>query len=236
MNQTWLQLRSFILIITVGLALVSVNPAIGFEPPNDGAPGRRQDSGSRPGCPQPNGQLTALIPTTNLGKTLAERPTFWLYVPYSEGEVELILEDENTGNSVYNTTFSVSQGPGIIHYRLTNDAPPLEVNKRYRWRFFFFCNPDNKADVLSVNGIIIRESLTDDLNRQLQAASPKERIDLYAARGLWYDTLTEIAQSYQANSQDTELAQKWANLLNHPIVQLEQFLSTPLVPCCSLDK
>lgn len=57
----------------------------------EGRPGKRKGGGSRGGCPfvNPNSTdnqkspLTAFIPITNSGKTIAKRPTFLFYVPYS---------------------------------------------------------------------------------------------------------------------------------------------------------
>jgi len=53
----------------------------------------------------------------NLGLTVAEHPTFWLYIPYqfsSPRLVELVLRDENTKKEVYRTQFSIEKGAGII--------------------------------------------------------------------------------------------------------------------------
>ena len=204
-----------------------------FEPPNDGAPGGRSDSGSRPGCPQSTKPFTALVPATNLGKTISERPNFWLYIPYQSGAVELVLKDENTKNNVYKTRFQVTKGQGIVSFRLPETAPPLENGKKYRWQFYFFCNPASESDYLVVDGVVMRESMSSTLKSQLETATPQQRIDLYAANGYWYDTLTELAQQRLANPQDVKLVTQWAELLRHPFVRLENLVDEPVVPCCT---
>ncbi|MBD2042884.1 DUF928 domain-containing protein [Microcoleus sp. FACHB-672] len=206
-----------------------------FKPPSDGAPGRREDAGSRPLCPAPTGSFAALIPATNFGKTAAENPTFWLYSPYPSGSVELILEDEISKKQVYKTTFETNKGPGIISYRLPETAPSLEIDKKYRWRFFFFCNSANQADFMSINGVIVRENLPAEVQTQLEnATSPLERADLYGANGFWYEMVHELA-TLQRTSNNPEITTAWTNLLQHPTVRLEKMVSVPVVSCCTVD-
>ena len=198
-----------------------------FEPPNDGAPGDREDAGSRPFCPQSDTPFTALVPGTNLGFTAAEYPTFWLYTPYPSGVVELVLKDEYTKDTVYQTQFQLPDGPGIISLQLPDAAPPLEIGKKYRWTFDFLCH--SPSVVLSVTGVILRKPLTSALQPQLAIASPQQRVVLYAQQGLWYETLTELAQLRLANPQDTELAATWAALLQDPWVGLPKLAPAVLI-------
>lgn len=70
-----------------------------FKLPPKGAPGKRADAGSRSGCPVLDKHLVALVPATNIGLTIAERPTFWFYVPYqasvkSFGKFQLLNEQQ----------------------------------------------------------------------------------------------------------------------------------------------
>ncbi|MDJ0708677.1 MAG: DUF928 domain-containing protein [Leptolyngbyaceae cyanobacterium MO_188.B28] len=146
------------------LKQLSDHEPLEFEPPNDGAPGDRKDAGSRPFCPQSDSPFTALVPVTNLGFTTAQYPTFWLYTLYSSGVIELVLMDENTKNTVYQTQFQVTEGPGIISFKLPDTAPSLEIDKKYRWTFDFLCNAP--SDALSVTGVILRKSLTSTLQNQ----------------------------------------------------------------------
>lgn len=235
-----LQHQLLILTNTFLLLLFSFNvrslaEASTFKPPSDGAPGRREDAGSRPGCPAPTGSFSALIPATNFGKTAAENPTFWLYSPYPSGSVEFILEDEISKEQVYKTTFQANNGPGIINYRLPETAPSLEIGKKYRWRFFFFCNAANQADFLSVNGVIVRDTLPPEIQNKLENASPIERANLYGANGFWYEMVTELATLHSTQSNNPEIATAWTDLLQHPTVRLEKMLSVPVVSCCTVD-
>jgi hypothetical protein len=212
--------------------------ALEYEPPPRGAPGSRQDGGRRPFCPVAKKPFTTLVPATNWGETVAEHPTFWLYVPYQSGSVELVLHDEeNNYTDPYRTTFQVMKGPGIVSLRLPQTAPPLKVGRMYRWHFFFFCNPANQYDFLAANGIIFRVTPSLPLISQLEAVkTPRERIILYAKYGLWHETLTELAELRRANPQDAELTADWAALLQHPVVRLDEMVSEHLVPCCTSEQ
>ena len=76
--------------------------------PPKGAPGDRKGGGARDGFCSSDENLIALVPGTNLGLTVAERPTFWFYVPYERGrlEAEFWLEDRE-GNEVSKQIFTL---------------------------------------------------------------------------------------------------------------------------------
>ncbi|MDY6940813.1 MAG: DUF928 domain-containing protein [Cyanobacteriota bacterium] len=203
-----------------------------FEPPPVGAPGNRQDAGSRgASCGFSTLRFLALVPETNVGLTLAERPTFWLYVPCTGGEIEFELLDEETGETVYLTTFDVTDGPGIISMPVPEAAPSLETDKMYRWLFHFWS--DNPENLAFVSGVVIREPLTTELKAELEDATPLERMAIYGKNGLWYDMLAEIGQGYRDNPQDEAFTVNWEALLQNPVVGLEDLLSEPLVSCCN---
>jgi len=212
--------------------------ALEYEPPSRGAPGDRKDGGRRRFCSETQKPFTALVPATNWGETVAEHPTFWLYVPYQSGSFELVLHDEeNNYTDPYRTTFQVTKGPGIISVRLPQTVPSLEVGKIYRWQFFFFCNPASQSNFLYVSGVILRVEPSSKLMSQLEAAkTPRERVIVYAKNGLWHETLTELAELRRANPQDAELTADWAALLQHPVVRLDEMVSEHLVPCCTSEQ
>ena len=76
---------------------IPINKLLRFNPPNNGAPkGSRSstNSGSRDDCPIEAKRITALIPKTNWGNTLSERPKFWFYIPHEQGRLTLILRNK----------------------------------------------------------------------------------------------------------------------------------------------
>jgi Domain of Unknown Function (DUF928) len=191
-------------------------------PGSGGAPGKRGDAGSRPSCPAFKKPFTAIIPGNNLGQTVSKHPTFWLYVPYQSVDVKLILKDENTKDKVYERKFQVKNGPGIVSIKMPEDAPSLELNKKYRWRFDLFCN---QTDSLSVNGVVQRVAMPSGLENSLKKASPLERINLYGKNSLWYETFTELAELRRRNPKDAKIAAEWASLLKDESVVLDDMVA-----------
>lgn len=203
--------------------------------PGDGRPGRRAGGGSRTPCPSVDPFLTALMPVTNLGKTVAERPTFWFYVPYSAQQApagEFSLESEQ-GNTIYRTPFTLPNTPGFVSFSTPPTAPPLAVDKPYRWYFKLYCDPQKSSTPVFVEGWVQRVELTPELENQLRSAKQQEYV-VYAANGIWYDALDSLAQLRLTNPANARLNQEWASLLGAKGVGLSQLSQAPVVGRVSL--
>lgn len=215
------------------------------DPPSDiGAPTRRSHAGSR-GCRDSAQQhlstktkfLTALAPIYQTqdsesvvwGLTTLENPHFWFYVPYqltSNHAVEFVLQDDR-GNYLYRTKFSgTGTLPGILSVQLPSNVS-LQTEQNYSWHFLIYC--DSSTPSSYVNGLIKRVELSR-WESQLNSLTPQERAILYANEGIWYDTLTELAQLRRVAPQNDRLTDDWVSLLQS--VGLEELDSEPLIPCC----
>jgi hypothetical protein len=161
--------------------------------------------------------------------TTLEYPTFWFYVPYaltSDRPVEFVLQDEKD-NYIYKTTFTAPGTPaGIISIPVPPTAAPLEIGKRYHWTFSI----QDRSNTVFVQGFVQRVALNLALKIQLKTATPQERIALYAANGIWYETLTNLAQLRRKNPQDATLNTDWVEFLHS--VGLDYIATKPVVPCC----
>ncbi|MGL5922497.1 DUF928 domain-containing protein [Chroococcidiopsis sp.] len=200
-----------------------------------GRPGRRTGGGSRSPCPPIDPPLTALIPETNLGKTVAERPSFWFFVPYSPRQApsgEFVLQSEQ-GNDVYRTSVTLPQTPGIVSLSIPSPVTPLEISKSYRWYFKLYCEPQQGSTPIFVEGWLQRVALTPTLKSQLLAAKARDYA-VYASNGIWYDALTHLAQLRRTNGANTKLDDEWAGLLNAKGVGLEQLRQQPIVGSAEL--
>lgn len=191
----------------------------------DGRPGDRTGGGSRTPCPSLNIlPTTALVPKNNLGKTVSDRPTFWFYVPYSPQATptgEFVLQEED-GNEVYRTAFTVPKTPGLVSFTTPLAVEPLKINKLYRWYFKLYCEAQTASTPVFVEGWVQRVDRTPALERQLQAASSREDV-VYAANGIWYDALNSLAQLRLHSPSNPTFNSDWAKLLNSTGVGLEQF-------------
>ena len=199
--------------------------------------GRQRGGATRRGqCPNVSLPLTALVPATQetiagkqkqefdpalskwqsvLGLTSNESPTLWFYVPYRLTlPVNFVLQDKQ-GKTIYKTSFTSQTQPGIVSFRLPKEAH-LESNKLYQWYFAISCN----AQVPTfVKGWVQRVALSPALKSQLKAATPRERIVLYAANGIWHEALTTLALLHRTNPQDATLAANWESLLQSADLQ-----------------
>lgn len=198
-----------------------------------GAPpsGRQTGSASRGKCAGVSEALTALVPSTQetlrqtnqdddlelsrwesvLGLTTEDTPSLWFYNPYpTKLPVEFVLQDER-GNYIYKSYFVASQRqPGIVKLSLPKKIS-LKVGHKYQWYFLVSCAPKNTA---FVKGWIQPVELSSTLANQLKKASPRQRVALYAANGIWHDALALLGELRSANPKDAKLLKDWVSLLD----------------------
>lgn len=203
--------------------------------PDNGAPtGRRRGGTGRDGCPALNKPLTALVPGEEtsgsdqggispkiisksfLASTVAEYPTFWVYVPQMpviKNFGEFVLQNE-AEDDVYRTPLTLPGKPGITSISLPRSPQySLETGKKYRWYFKIYCGALQKApEYFFVDGWVQRVVLTRDLESQLKMAKSREYM-VYATNNIWYDALTNLAELRHNDSQNAILDQHWADLL-----------------------
>lgn len=204
----------------------------------DGRPGRRTGGGSRSPCPPIEPPLTALMPVTNLGKTVAERPTFLFYVPYSPQAApagEFVLQSEQ-GHDIYRTPFTLPKTPGFVSFNTPSTAAPLEINKPYRWYFKLYCEPQKVSAPVFVDGWVQRVELSAEFESQLRSTKQREYYVVYAANGIWYDALAHLAQLRLANPANARLNYEWASLLGAKGVGLSQLSKVPMVGSAILEQ
>ncbi|MBD2092537.1 DUF928 domain-containing protein [Microcoleus sp. FACHB-1515] len=215
--------------LTVGTASLLIAPAVLATPQplhyvapppppgsDRGSPTRQIDMGTRSPCGNfaaVNQFLTALIPKSQPVFTVSERPTFWVYIPYTSSEVESINFSLGRDGSATLIGLRPPDRPGIISIALPNDAPPLEIGQTYQWSVSVSCQ-SNPSEPLFVEGSIQRVAIDPTLAGSLAAASPHEQAQLYAENGIWYDALTTLGNLYRTEPVNAELASDWASLLS----------------------
>lgn len=185
----------------------------------------------QPSCTQQSKiPLTVLMPTSNVGTTVAANPTFFLYVPETTAATaEFVIVDDNR-NDVYRTTLVLSSTPGIVTLKLP-ETVSLKTGKNYLWQFEIICDPLNRQtkDKKYVQGLVQRVEISQNLKTKLDyAVSPIMKAKLYAEAGIWHEALTLLAQvrSYQPT--------EWEELLKS--VGLDALAPAPLVKCCTVEK
>ncbi len=218
-------------------------------PPDKGAPGEQSDSGTRRPCDSSENsnqllsELVALVPaikkqispnslpeTDVWGQTISPHPTLWFYIPASATvakEAKFVLEDEENYRSEFPLTLPTT--PGIVSLPIPTTEPALEIGKWYHWSLKIYCEtPASPPPKFAVDGWIKR--IEEPLPKP---ATPEEQIILYAKEGIWFETLTELANLHRTSpSPDTTAA--WGKLLE--FIGWAQLVKEPILPCCTLEK
>ena len=209
-----------------------------------GLPGRRISGGSRStgtACvAQPEQPIIALMPESNLGLTLSERPTFWFAMPEinQSKNIEFGIFNQNE-ELIYQKTFQPSGEAGITHFSLPETEVALATDQDYRWYLTIICDPSSRAEDLVVTGWVRRITPDSTLVESLAEATQQEQIALYQDAELWYETITQLADLYRDVAQDSTAAetdtveQEWNRLLE--AVNLPQVVETPFSNPSNLD-
>jgi Domain of Unknown Function (DUF928) len=199
-----------------------VRSGVEFQLPDDSAP-RTSESGGVRGNDTP--PLTALLPTTQTGRTLSARPTFFVYVPPTASQQAFFSVQDDQGNPIYHTKLEISGRGGTIAIALPEDAPELEVGKNYLWMFApIEPNGILRPDNYNVLGWVKRVEATISSSNAL--LSPLERATEYAKAGIWYDTLEVLASARLEQPGNMTLSSEWQDFLTQ--VGLEQVATEPI--------
>jgi hypothetical protein len=196
--------------------LAQSNPPPPRRNPDSSVSGGRRDPIVCPqdaSMPRTDSGLVALSPITRPGNTLAEHPSFLVYVPEtSASTAEFSLRDYN-GRGVYRTTLALSNTSGIISLSLPAQAPPLEVGEQYTWSFTIICDPNYRLSDRFVTGMVQRIEFDPTRLRQIQQASLREQVSLYQEADIWYDTLAALFELQRTQPNDSSIHTIWNEFL-----------------------
>jgi len=247
-------------LLALGVSVFPL-PSLALEdlqlPEEVGLPSRRQAGGTRGPCiTDQKGQLMAIIPEFNVGRTLTNSPTVFVYLPkhttdrgmliVQELDQEklaqsgLTLADINAQNqdqflkSEFESSVPLNQESGILGMPLSNypELPQLEAGKIYLWAFQLVCNNTFSDYTQGWIQVVHAEGEQAPVKAQLDMAkSDRDRAKIYAQAGLWYDLLATLAQlRHSASGPDRDRATAdWQSVLTHPQVGLEQIVDAPLL-------
>ncbi len=176
--------------------------------------------------------VTPLLPNTNIGLTATVRPNIFVYVPQTIAKKAFFsVQDENT-NHYYQTTIDLPEKPGVMEIKFPDSAPELKTNKNYKWSLAVICGESLEPDSPLVSGWIRRVENNHNLrnqptNQENSKNSLLESISKLASNGLWYDSLTALAQLIREQPSNQNLADSWEELLKS--ANLNEIAKEPLV-------
>lgn len=209
-------------------APILLSQNVNFKPPDVTAPDNRQ-GGTHRGCQLREGlSITPLIPESNIGLTLTESPTFFVYVSQPAAQVEFVLLNEDESEVVYETTIKNDKA-GIVGVSLSEKGKTknIEVGKRYVWSFALACDPLERSGDYIVKGWMQRIEPQANLKNDLANPDPMAKVIAYAKNGIWYETLATLAQMRNLAPDDSRLTAEWTQLLQSQ--GLESIAGQPLV-------
>jgi hypothetical protein len=197
-------------------------------PPPRGIVSSRSAAASRGKCPIVPQPLTAFVPEYRSkdgnqawGLTGMTHPTFWFYVPYPKTsivDISFTLQDESNPSDtqiIYkNLKLIPTQTPGMMGIVVPKSSRPLVTNKLYHWFMSLNMSCTIGQRPIFVDGWVQRQDLDGDLSAEINQASARRKVTLYAENGLWYDALGTLAGLRSTKPQDAALSQDWQNLLD----------------------
>lgn len=187
---------------------------------SDGRSGSRTGGGSRSECPSPDPPLTVLAPSSNLGTTISNHPTLWVYVPYTPSQAsvgEFVLQTAQR-DDIMRLPFTLPPSPGLVSVTVPESEAALLVEEEYLWYFNLYCDPDQNASPIYAQGWIRRLDANDD---GLIDAFDLRSDQYYARAGIWFDALNELANLRRDRPSDPALLNDWHTLLNAPGITIE---------------
>ena len=194
---------------------------------DENSPGRRVGGSSRGACPIGKTPLTAIVPESELGRTVSEYPTLFLYVPSTpeKTKMEFELRDKNE-NVIYKQEFLGTGRDGIYRIDIPNYVTPLAEGENYVWSFSLICSTTDFAGIHYVGGWINRIENSQFVNGQIQRVDPSDRPTQYTQNLLWYDLMASLADLHQSDPNNTAFQSRWEELLME--VGLEDLADKPL--------
>ncbi len=213
---------------------------------------RVQGLGRRGLCNNLNPPLIALLPPlpsvvdragsvlaegleTGLALTVSAYPTFWFYVPEQLKEIEFaefMMQDERDEDVFENPIRVQRETSGIVSFQLPSREKPLELNHPYHWYFSIVCDPERPSRNPSIDGWIGRVQLETSRER-LAAATPIDRLELYASKDIWHETLKLLAEQLCRSRENPIYAEYWDTILQAVVPDLDRDKIDPLSYCSS---
>lgn len=236
--------KSSICLLTLGMVIVPLLPVkaiaqetnrqfkVTFDPPAEDMPRSSMGGASRTvnQCIAQNQNsstsFSALLPASNQGLTTASYPTILAYLPETSAENLFFSWRDEDNQDHYQAILPIQKEGGIISLSLSENAPPLEVGKSYQWALGIMCDGRLQPDSPMVQGQVKRVELASGIQNRLDDNISLKNAALYGENGLWYDTVTTLAQLKAAQPGDRELESNWNELLNS--VGLAEISKAPL--------
>jgi Domain of Unknown Function (DUF928) len=217
-------LSSMLLTVTPSLAQITFNPPKEKAPKNSsGGASRDASTCGSDMAATTKASVTPLLPKNNIGLTIAEHPTVLVYIPETNAKKALFsLQDEQT-KQYYQTTLPLPKKQGVMEVKIPNSVAALKTGKNYQWSLVIICTEELEPDSPWISGWIRRVEANSSLNNQ----PTLKLVSQLAQMGIWYDSLSTLAQLKRSQPNNPTVATSWQELLNS--VELNAIANEPLI-------
>ena len=153
--------------------------------------------------------LMPLIPRTNLGLTISEKPKLWIYVPETSAR-QLVFSIREEGRVHHSKTLvPITGASGIISLQPNHDSLPLKIGTNYKLSVVLVCGekpgPNDPARDVWVRRV--------EAPAPIIQGSALEKAAWYGKQGIWYDTLYFLIKAKNSQFQNPDLISIWTNFL-----------------------
>ena len=184
-----------------------------YTPPKRGAPATRIGGGTRSSS-HALLTLTALAPN-HTGYTAREKPTLYWYLSMPINiPVEITLTIEEAVEPLLEMTLDEPIDKGFHALNLTDHDISLKPGVAYQWFVAVVMDPVQRSKDILAGGLIERVDLSQTVQEKLDQTGPLERPLIYAESGLWYDAVEAITRLIDKDSDDQQLLEQRASLLD----------------------
>ena len=189
-----------------------------FEPPKGTKPAQTVGGASRgEQCPLDSREqdlpITPLLPTSSPSLTMESHPTLLVYIPETSATKALFSIRDANEDYDYQTTMPIGDRAGIVSLTLPDNAPALDVDREYKWSLILMCDNKLRPDSPVVQGDVMRVTADSYVANKLAGANSIERAAIFGNAGVWYDTVSSLAQLKATNPKDSDIALNWEGLL-----------------------
>lgn len=157
----------------------------------------------------------AVLAPDGTGQTTLAQPTLYWFTPVAiDQPVEVVIVDEATDKTVYETTLDGHIAAGVSALPLGKFRVSLRPDRDYRWSVSVVRDQNQRSMDSFASGTIRRTEMPRRLAVTLNKTAAPEMPYFLAENGLWYDALAVLSVRIMRDPDDKELRAARASLLD----------------------
>jgi hypothetical protein len=176
-------------------------------------PGGRVGGSSR-GSEAGDLTLFVLAPEDHTGLTTQEQPVLYWYMsrPTSFLIMFTLITDQSV-KPLVEEPLTIPLRSGLQRVRLADYGVHLSPGVHYQWSITFLVDSEHSSKNLLAGGAIEYLEPSPAFRTRLIQAAKRDIPHLYAAEGLWYDTVSALADLLESSPHDVWLRRQRSSLL-----------------------